>query len=82
MFFALQERVILPKLPVPDLQQTLKQYLLFVKPITNEQRFKTTKKIVEDFGNKGGLGEKLQNCLIERYKKKENWVRILVDVFY
>ena len=69
-----QEHIILPKLPVPDLQETLKQYLLVVKPLTSERNFENTKTLVEEFGRRGGVGEQLQKKLIERHAQRENWV--------
>jgi len=54
-----------------------------VKPLTSEQKFESTKALVEDFCRKGGLGEKLQKKLIERHAKKENWVNSLIIIkFY
>ncbi|XP_071948484.1 carnitine O-acetyltransferase-like isoform X2 [Antedon mediterranea] len=64
----------LPKLPVPPLQQTLYRYLLSVKPLLSDFDFDTTKKLVDDFGRPGGIGEKLQMGLIERSKKLDNWL--------
>ncbi|KAL2083572.1 hypothetical protein ACEWY4_021345 [Coilia grayii] len=63
-----------PKLPVPDLQHTLKMYLKSMKHLVPEEKFKKTKAIVEKFGAPGGLGEMLQQNLQQRSESKTNWV--------
>ncbi|XP_072523683.1 choline O-acetyltransferase-like [Salminus brasiliensis] len=65
---------VLPKVPVPDLQQTLDIYLRYVKHLVPEAQFQRTKAIVEKFGKSGGTGETLQKKLLERREKTENWV--------
>uniref|UniRef100_A0A452IU69 Choline O-acetyltransferase n=1 Tax=Gopherus agassizii TaxID=38772 RepID=A0A452IU69_9SAUR len=64
----------LPKLPVPPLQQTLHMYLQCVKHLIPEEQFRKTKAIVEQFGVAGGLGESLQQKLLDRREKTGNWV--------
>ncbi|XP_041481212.1 carnitine O-acetyltransferase-like isoform X1 [Lytechinus variegatus] len=64
----------LARLPVPPLQQTLYKYLMAVKPIISPEDYEVTKKIVDDFGKPGGLGQDLQMGLINRAKKMENWL--------
>ncbi|XP_078008042.1 peroxisomal carnitine O-octanoyltransferase isoform X2 [Phascolarctos cinereus] len=61
----------LPSLPVPSLDESLKKYLDAVKPFANEEEYKQTEEIVEKFKN--GIGEKLQQKLLERAKGKRNW---------
>ncbi|XP_066521545.1 choline O-acetyltransferase-like [Hoplias malabaricus] len=63
-----------PKLPVPDLQQTLDTYLRYVKHLVPEPQFQKTKSTVEKFRKPGGTGEMLQKKLLERREKTENWV--------
>ncbi|XP_039269614.2 choline O-acetyltransferase-like isoform X1 [Styela clava] len=63
----------LPRLPVPDLTETLERYLLCVKPLVPEIQFEKTKQIVEEFGADGGIGETLQNHLLKRAKNVVNW---------
>uniref|UniRef100_W5KA03 Choline O-acetyltransferase n=1 Tax=Astyanax mexicanus TaxID=7994 RepID=W5KA03_ASTMX len=70
-FFCLQ---VLPKLPVPDLQQTLDIYLRYVRHLVPEAQFQNTRTIVEKFGRPGGVGEILQKNLLERREKTQNWV--------
>ncbi|XP_066536089.1 choline O-acetyltransferase [Hoplias malabaricus] len=64
----------LPKLPVPDLRQTLDVYLKCMKHLVSEEQFKRTQSIVQTFGAPGGLGELLQKKLLERRDLKSNWV--------
>jgi len=64
----------LPRLPVPPLQQSLKKYLKAVQPLVNDEEFEKTAKVVEEFGMKGGIGEKLQKALEDRAKTHNNWV--------
>ncbi|XP_063047323.1 choline O-acetyltransferase [Engraulis encrasicolus] len=63
-----------PKLPVPDLQHTLKLYLKSVKHLIPEEEFQKTQAIVETFGVAGGVGEMLQKNLLQRSESKANWV--------
>ncbi|CAK8678602.1 unnamed protein product [Clavelina lepadiformis] len=67
------EKVRLPQLPIPDLQETLQQYLHCVKPLVNETQFSITKSIVDSFGRSDGLGPKVQEKLLEFAQTKENW---------
>ncbi|XP_008059501.1 peroxisomal carnitine O-octanoyltransferase [Carlito syrichta] len=62
----------LPSLPVPSLEESLKKYLESVKPFANEEEYKKTEAIVQKFQN--GIGEKLQQKLLERAKGKRNWL--------
>ncbi|ELW48097.1 Peroxisomal carnitine O-octanoyltransferase [Tupaia chinensis] len=68
-----QYQDFLPSLPVPSLGETLKKYLESVKPFANEEEYKKTEEIVQKFQN--GIGEKLQQKLLERAKGKRNWAR-------
>uniref|UniRef100_F6UEZ5 Choline O-acetyltransferase n=2 Tax=Ciona intestinalis TaxID=7719 RepID=F6UEZ5_CIOIN len=63
----------LPSLPLPDLQETLEQYLLCIKALVPESQFEQTKEIVESFGATGGVGEAIQRRLEECAKTKVNW---------
>ncbi|XP_012578960.1 PREDICTED: choline O-acetyltransferase [Condylura cristata] len=64
----------LPKLPVPPLQQTLATYLRCMQHLVSEDQFRRSQAIVQQFGAPGGLGETLQQKLLERQEKTANWV--------
>ncbi|XP_028845157.1 choline O-acetyltransferase [Denticeps clupeoides] len=64
----------LPKLPVPKLQQTLDMYLKCMRHLVPEEKFRRTKMIVDQFGAPGGVGQFLQQKLLERREKNANWV--------
>ena len=66
----------LPRLPIPELQETAKRYLKSVHPLLSAEEFSNTKQIVEDFVKPGSIGEKLQNRLQARRNdpKIKNWI--------
>ena len=64
----------LPRLPVPPLQQTMEKYLLSVKPLLTEDEYACTREVVDDFRKPGGIGEALQDKLVSRANKMENWL--------
>ncbi|XP_011482737.1 choline O-acetyltransferase isoform X1 [Oryzias latipes] len=64
----------LPKLPLPDLKDTLDMYLRCVKHLLTEEQFNKTQKIVKQFEAPGGVGELLQSKLVEKREKTANWV--------
>lgn len=64
----------LPRLPVPPLQQTMDKYLNAIRPLVNDDQFEQTRKLVEEFKKPGGIGEKLQEKLVERSKTEDNWL--------
>ena len=68
----------LPHLPVPLLQQSLSKYLLAVRCLVEDNDFNKTKRIAEEFGKEGGIGEMLQERLIERSRVNVNWVGIWI----
>ena len=69
----------MPKLPVPDLKQTLIRYLDLVHPVVSSEDYEKTKSLAKEFGEPGGIGEVLQVKLIENAKIKENWVEIKLN---
>ncbi|KAG8551810.1 hypothetical protein GDO81_004281 [Engystomops pustulosus] len=69
-----EETEELPKLPVPPLQQTMDMYLKCMKHLVSEEQYKKSKAIVEKFIMPGGVGEMLQQKLLERQEKTENWI--------
>ncbi|XP_058527383.1 choline O-acetyltransferase isoform X2 [Ochotona princeps] len=71
---ASSEEEPLPKLPVPPLQQTLATYLKCMQHLVPQEQFRKSQAIVRRFGAPGGLGETLQQKLLERQQKTDNWV--------
>ena len=69
-----QHEMSLPRLPVPPLQQTMEKYLLSVKPLLTEEEFECTKEVVQEFRKPDGVGEVLQDKLVSRSNKTENWL--------
>ncbi|XP_063347457.1 choline O-acetyltransferase [Pelmatolapia mariae] len=67
-------RDALPKLPVPNLKDTLDRYLRCMKHLLTEEQFNKTQNIVTEFGAPGGVGELLQSKLTERSENVANWV--------
>lgn len=75
---------LLPKLPVPGLDETCDRFIEWVRPLLTEQEFHKTKRIVEEFRQPGGVGEKLQNRLIQWYQNADipNWLEPFWDRKY
>ncbi|XP_059143054.1 choline O-acetyltransferase-like [Physella acuta] len=63
----------LPKLPVPDLQGTMDKYLSLIKTVVSPQDYARTKYIVEEFCRQGGVGQELQEQLLQRQQAMDNW---------
>jgi Choline/Carnitine o-acyltransferase len=64
----------LPKLPVPKLEETAIQYLEAVRVVADDDQYLRTKDLVQDFTQPDGLGPKLQQILLDKQQKDENWV--------
>jgi carnitine O-acetyltransferase len=66
----------LPKLPIPDLNETCDRFIQWVEPLLTVQQFEITKRIANEFKNKEGDGQKLQRVLKEFSEKNnlENWI--------
>lgn len=74
--FALDE--VVPALPLPSLESTLKRYYESLRPFGNEQQLRESLKIIDEFKN--GIGQTLQKILEERAKMHKNWVSVGVLV--
>lgn len=63
---------VLPSLPLPPLDVTLKKYLESVKPFVTPEELAHTEKLVKEFQN--GAGKVLHQKLSEKASKSRNWV--------
>ncbi|KAJ3130666.1 Carnitine O-acetyltransferase mitochondrial, partial [Irineochytrium annulatum] len=74
----------LPKLPVPELKDTLALYVKSVHPLATEAEFEQTKKAVAEFARPGGPGETLQKRLQEHdnYMAYRDPVVVYVNYFF
>ena len=71
----------LPRLPVPDLKNTLNKYLNTVECILTKEEFENTKKVVEKFGK--GKAIELDEELRELAKKAPtSWLDGFWDTMY
>lgn len=64
----------LPKLPVPSLEETSSKYLKSIEPYLSPNQLSQSSDTVHDFIKPGGVGEVLQDRLINFAKDKENWL--------
>ncbi|XP_077439893.1 carnitine O-palmitoyltransferase 2, mitochondrial isoform X2 [Vanacampus margaritifer] len=60
----------LPRLPVPKLEDTIRRYLAAQQPLLDDQQFKNTEKVAQDF--LAGEGKKLQEELLAQDKKNKH----------
>lgn len=63
---------LLPSLPLPSLESTLKKYLEAIKPFVDRNEYMRTESIVEKFQN--GIGSRLDFILREKARNERNWV--------
>ncbi|XP_063826966.1 choline O-acetyltransferase, partial [Ostrinia nubilalis] len=66
------QNVQLPKLPVPDLQETLDTYLELAAVVVSGQQLETSRAVVRGFMEE--LGPRLQEALLDRQREMDNWV--------
>ena len=65
----------LPKLPVPELPETLTKLKESLKPLAwNDSEFQAVLKKIDEFGAPGGLGSELQKRLVQRKDQTEHWL--------
>ncbi|XP_015789561.1 choline O-acetyltransferase-like [Tetranychus urticae] len=62
----------LPKIPVPNLKDTLDRYLAHLKVVIPSSQYEQTRKTVDNFESTG-IADKLQKLLTELAEKSENW---------
>ncbi|XP_072294283.1 carnitine O-palmitoyltransferase 2, mitochondrial [Eucyclogobius newberryi] len=60
----------LPRLPVPKLEDTIRRYLAAQRPLLDDDQFRNTEKIVEDFQN--GVGKQLHEELVAQDKNNKH----------
>ena len=68
----------LPKLPVPDLLKTTERYLKSIQAIVEPNEYDETVRLVHEFVGSGGIGERLQQKLVEYAESEENWVIVII----
>ena len=78
MIYTHTQAAWLPKLPVPPLEQTMAAYLEAVQvAVGDPEQVAETRRIVEQFMRPGGVGLKLQDQLMDKQSKEDNWVQIV-----
>jgi len=73
----------LSKLPIPDLNETMNEYLEWIKPLVTTEEFMTTQDNVAKFLSPDGMGIKLQNKLMKSdFVDNKSWLKPLWDEMY
>ncbi len=75
---------VLPRLPVPDLNETCARLIEWVQPLLSQGELSKTTQVVNEFQRPGGDGEKLQRVLIEWSQRRDlpNWLEPFWDSMY
>ncbi|KAJ0065400.1 hypothetical protein NL108_009534 [Boleophthalmus pectinirostris] len=60
----------LPRLPIPKLEDTIRRYLAAQRPLLDDDQFRNTEKIAEDFKN--GVGKQLHEELVAQDKNNKH----------
>ncbi|XP_049444290.1 carnitine O-palmitoyltransferase 2, mitochondrial [Epinephelus fuscoguttatus] len=60
----------LPRLPVPKLEDTIRRYLAAQKPLLNDDQFRTTEKLAQEF--QSGAGKQLHEELVVQDKNNKH----------
>ncbi|XP_049766558.1 carnitine O-palmitoyltransferase 1, liver isoform-like [Schistocerca cancellata] len=63
---------VLPRLPVPPLNETIEKYLQSVRPIYDNERFDKVQNLATEFKN--GIGRKFQRYLVFKSWTSDNYV--------
>lgn len=53
-----------------------------MQPFLSLDEYKVTETLVHEFKKDGGIGQKLQDYLVERAKNHENWVSVYSRKFH
>ncbi|MDR1193256.1 MAG: choline/carnitine O-acyltransferase [Peptococcaceae bacterium] len=75
----------LPALPLPELAATCELLKKAIRPLTDEAAARQTAEAIDDFAGRGGLGEQLQERLLERRGSlpgNSSWLRPFWDDSY
>ncbi|KAJ4942860.1 hypothetical protein JOQ06_005372 [Pogonophryne albipinna] len=60
----------LPRLPIPKLEDTVRRYLAAQKPLLDDDQFRTTEKLTQDF--QSGVGKQLHEELVAQDKRNKH----------
>ncbi|KAJ7332709.1 hypothetical protein JRQ81_014889 [Phrynocephalus forsythii] len=60
----------LPRLPIPKLEDTIRRYLNAQKPLLNDDQFRKTEQLANNFGN--GIGRELHEQLVAKDKQNKH----------
>lgn len=72
----------MPKLPLPELEETMAEYLRALKPTLTQQQNDRVTAIVKQFISPSGLGPNLHQYLVEKRDAEDNWVILVLFMFY
>lgn len=72
----------LPRLPIPDLDETCDRFLDWVAPLIDAESFEQTRLSVNDFRRPGGPGPVLQRALASWAQDRPNWLEPWWDDTY
>ncbi|KAJ1501915.1 Carnitine O-acetyltransferase mitochondrial [Coelomomyces lativittatus] len=61
----------LPFLPIPSLEETLTKYLKSSIPLLSPAELEKTTATVKEFGKNGGVGQRLQELLLQRFESEK-----------
>ncbi|XP_065077802.1 choline O-acetyltransferase isoform X3 [Ochlerotatus camptorhynchus] len=64
---------MLPKVPVPALDQTMTEYQRALQPILTPQQLDRARNIIKQFTAPNGLGATLQQYLLDKREAEDNW---------